>query len=141
MTIPHSKGGTRYNVKESVTIYDPVLVVLLEEMMDLKRSQGLLRVPIWTKNGTAFRKAFEKLTIFFGVQNMNFRGYSLRRGGATAYFQEYGLMERTLIRGRWSSIQVARLYICDALAQLPSLIATPRSQRLIAKYRAFWSTS
>lgn len=141
VTLPHSKGGTRHNVKESVTIFDPVLIVLLEEMLVAKRASGLMKVPIWTRNGTAFRKAFEKLTVFFGIQDMNFRGYSLRRGGATAYFRDCGLMEKTLLRGRWSSVQVARLYLCDALAQLPGLVASPRSQRLISRYRAFWSTS
>ena len=123
VTLPSSKGGTRHNVKESVTIFEPHLVVLLVELLDIKRRANLMRVPMWTKNGTAFRKAFHKLTVFFKVEHMNFRGYSLRRGGATAFFQDCGLMEKTLLRGRWNSVQVARLYLCDALAQLPDLVA------------------
>lgn len=53
-------------------------------------------VPIWEISGSSFRHAFFQLLRFFRITHLNFRPYSLRRGGATAYFQQCGLMERTL---------------------------------------------
>ena len=124
--LPHSKGVTRHNVRESVTIESPTVSVLLEELLWRKKRAGEFRVPIWTASGTKFRKEFQGLNETFKVSHLQFRGYSLRRGGATAYFRKYGLMEKTLLRGRWASIAVARLYLCDALAQLPSLVASSK---------------
>ena len=51
----------------------------------------------------------------------------------TAFFSETGLMEATLVRGRWASVNVARLYLC------PSLVATPPTRKLVSSYRVFWS--
>lgn len=137
--LPASKGGTRHNIKESVTIFDATLVVLLQDLLRRKKEKNLMRVPIWTRNGNAFRDEFSKLADFFGVSHLRFRGYSLRRGGATAFFNATGLMEKTLIRGRWASVSVAKLYLCDSLAQLPSLVASAHTQQLVKQYRAFWS--
>lgn len=47
--------------------------------------------------------------------------YSMRRGGATYLLQAGVPVETILVRGRWRSIAVARLYLEDGLAQLPSL--------------------
>ena len=141
VSLPASKGKSRHNSKESVTIEDKallLLLLLLKEMVIDKREQNLYRVPIWTGTGTAFRKALEKLFVFFQVQHLQFRGYSLRRGGATAFYAQTGNMER--MRGRWASVAVARLYLCDALSQLPVLVASKRAQELVCHYRAFWST-
>ena len=48
---------------------------------------------------------------------MGFKPYSLRRGGATAFFRATGSMEKTLDRGRWSSARVGRIYINDGIAK------------------------
>lgn len=139
VTLPVSKGGSRRDIQESVTIFDPTLILILLELLELKKSLNLYKVPIWTASGTAFRNAFYKLCGTFHVSHLNFRCYSLRRGGATAFFAECGLMEKTLLRGRWQSVSVARLYLCDALSQLPNLVASPATKALVAKYRAFFS--
>ena len=140
VSLPASKGKSRHNSKESVTIEDKALILLLKELVVDKRDQNLYRVPIWTGTGTGFRKALDKLFSFFQVQHLQFRGYSLRRGGATAFYAQTGNMERTLLRGRWASVAVARLYLCDALSQLPALVASKRTKELVSHYRAFWST-
>ena len=141
VTLPCSKGGTRHNVSESVTIENPEVRILLAEFLELRRANHSLRSPIWEGSGTSFRAEFQALVSFFHLTHLNFRGYSLRRGGATAYFRRCGLMEKTLLRGRWASVAVARLYLCDALSQLPHLTASRETQRLVNAYRAFWSTS
>ena len=51
------------------------------------------------------------------VESFGFKPYSIRRGGATAYFRVTRNMEATLDRGRWSSARVARIYINDGLAK------------------------
>eukprot|EP00438_Fugacium_kawagutii_P023130 Skav208787 [mRNA] locus=scaffold931:260209:264566:- [translate_table: standard] len=138
LRLPVSKGGSRNNIQESVTIEDPVVLLILKELLHVKRAQQLMRVPIWSASGSSFRIHFARLLTFFKVEHLQFRCYSLRRGGATAFFKATGSMERTLIRGRWQSIAVARLYLCDALAQLPDLTATPQTKKLVAHYRAFF---
>ena len=52
-----------------------------------------------------------------GVEECGFQPYSLRRGGATAYFRATRNMEAALDRGRWSSARVARIYLNDGLAR------------------------
>eukprot|EP00435_Cladocopium_sp_Y103_P055249 s1780_g18.t1 len=139
VTLPFSKGGSRHNIQESVTITDSKVLILLQEMVFLKKSQRRYRTAIWGRSGSAFRKELNALFTYFGVQDLGFRGYSLRRGGATAYFAKSGLMEKTLIRGRWASVAVAKLYLCDALAQLPHLVSSAKTRALVSEYRAFWS--
>ena len=68
------------------------------------------------------------MTRIFQVEHLRFRGYSLRRGGATAFFGRTGIMEKTLLRGRWASVSVARVCVMrwhSFLALLP--LPTPRS--------------
>lgn len=140
VTLPRSKGGVRHNTHESVTIVDPVLLLVLHEMLALKAAQRLTKVSIWTGSGSSFRNAFYKLCDYFQVRHLDFRCYSLRRGGATAFFASCGLMEQTLLRGRWQSVSVARLYLCEALSLLPKLVASPATAALIRQHRAFFST-
>ena len=140
VSLPASKGGTRHNMVESVTISDKFVLAVLHELKLLKQAQNLTQVPIWNASGTKFREAFKALCIFFRVNHMGFRGYSIRRGGATAFFQKTGSMEQTLLRGRWASVSVARLYLCDALSQLPALTASPHTRVLVQKFLTFWST-
>lgn len=129
-----SKGGLRHNVKESVTIECPVVRQVVLQMIDIQREAGLSAVPLWSHSGQAFRTAFYRLCKEFDVLHLNLRGYSLRRGGATAYFQKSGSMEKTLVRGRWASSGVARIYICDALSQLPKLKGTEKTRKMLKKF-------
>ena len=46
--------------------------------------------------------------------------------------QQTGSLERTLLRGRWSSISVARIYLCDALAQLPKSTCSMETKAQLA---------
>ena len=67
----------------------------------------------------------------YGLQSHQFRPYSLRRGGATALFQETNSMETVL---RWESSKVARVYITDGLSYLPSIRPTSTTTKLLAKF-------
>ena len=135
-----SKSGLRHNTKESVTIESPLVRAACLELLDRHRASQRSHLPIWSFSGSAFRNKFRQLCSLFHVLHLNFRPYSLRRGGATAYFMSCGLMEKTLIRGRWASSSVARIYLCDSLAQLPILKGTKETQSLVEKYLPFLSS-
>ena len=139
--IPKSKGGLRRNTVESITIEDTRVIDTLQELFDLKRALGLTKVPLWTFSGQAFRLLFYRTCRIFCVGHLNFRCYSLRRGGATAFFQSSGSMDKVLLRGRWQSANVARIYICDALSQLPSLQATGATKQMLQRYLPFFPST
>ena len=60
-----------------------------------------------------FAEALEAL----GLSQYGFRPYSLRRGGATAFYRATRNMPATIERGRWSTARIARIYINDGLAK------------------------
>lgn len=129
-----TKGGIRHNTKESVTIECPIVREVVLQTISIQKQRRLMNAPLWTASGQAFRSAFHRLCKQFDVLHLNFRGYSLRRGGATAYFQACGSMERTLLRGRWASSAVARIYLCDALSQLPKLKGTSKTRSMMKQF-------
>ena len=53
-----------------------------------------------------------------GLTSFGYRWYSLRRGGATYFFQRSGSMDLTLKRGRWDSPRTANLYITEGILSL-----------------------
>ena len=69
---------------------------------------------------------------WLGLEDVGFHPYSLRRGGATAYFRATRNMEATLDRGRWASARVARIYVNDGLAREVELRFDTRTQARLA---------
>lgn len=138
VTLHVSKGGSRRRVQESVTIDDPTVYLVLEELVALRKQQRQSHLPLWNASGSSFRKKFDDCLQHLMVGDLRFRPYSLRRGGATAFMQQTGSLERTLLKGRWSSISVARIYLCDALAQLPKLTCSLATKARLAHYNQFW---
>ena len=139
VSLPSSKSGVRNNSRESVVIRDPSTLEVVRSMLELRIDQGFPRTPCWDKSGSAFRSLFRKLTVELDITALNLRPYSLRRGGATYEMQSHGLMERTLIRGRWKNSNVARLYICEGLAMVPRLTMTLRAKFLVAQYSSVFT--
>ena len=138
VSLPSSKSGVRNNSRESVSLSDPITIDTVQAMLDLRNLQGFSNVPCWTGSGTAFRTLFKDGLDQLGLTALGFRPYSLRRGGATLEMQTHGLMERTLIRGRWKNSNIARLYICDGLALLPSLRMSWSSKLKIAQFSSIF---
>lgn len=133
LSIPRSKSGQRRNSKESVAIYDLYTLELARLMVKECRDKGHWLAPCWRFSGSRFRE-FYGLSKYFGVEHLGLKCYSIRRGGATSDFQKHGLMERTLIRGRWASTGVARLYITDARSQIPKLTISKDSKKKLQEY-------
>lgn len=138
LSLPSSKSGICNNSKESVSIRDPCTIETVQAMLDLRFQQGFPNSPCWPFSGSAFRSLFRRILDGLGLGELNFRPYSLRRGGATYEMQTHGLMEKTLIRGRWRNSNIARLYICDGLAMLPALKMTLSAKFNVAKFSAIF---
>ena len=80
-----------------------------------------------------FRRLFNEIKLLLGCPD-GISVYSLRRGGATWSFLNHGSMERTLLRGRWSSSATARIYLQDAVAGVSDLKLGNEIRRLLRQY-------
>lgn len=139
LSLPSSKSGLRNNTKESVSLSDPLTIQTVRAMVDAKFSLHLENVACWNKSSSSFRSLFQQILEKLELSSLSFRPYSLRRGGATFEMQSHGLMEKTLIRGRWKNSNVARIYICDGLSILPKLRMSWSSKQLVAAYSAVFT--
>ena len=139
VSIPSSKSGIRNNSRESVRLFDFITVETTKSMVAILKSQGLDKVPCWGQSGSTFRSLFQQILEHLHVADLQFRPYSLRRGGATHEMGVHGLMEKVLIRGRWKNSNVARLYLCDGLAMIPTLRMSWAARMAIAKYSSVFT--
>lgn len=137
----NSKTGRRRNVQEVVTLEDPKVRQVVKTLLEIRAATFSMNLPVWRGTGSAFRAKFDQYIRYFRVSHLGFRPYSLRRGGATAYFQWCGSMERTLVRGRWNSPSVAKIYICDGLSQLPNLCIDSGTKQFIRAHSSLFTTS
>ena len=72
------------------------------------------------------------------MEAFGFRPYSLRRGGATAFYRATRNMPATIERGPWSTLRVARIYINDGLAKEIDLqFSTDQQARLLSRATIF----
>lgn len=131
VSLSETKTGLRNAAKETVRIDNPLALEMLQAVVKIKREQNLDRVPIWTKSAQNFRNVLAHHIKRFDLQNHKFRPYSLRRGGATFLFQSTGSMETALLRGRWASNKVARIYLSDGLSFLPGLRFSGKAKEML----------
>ena len=137
LTLEFTKTGKRDAATESVVFEDEFTLLALQECLILRKGQGLSAVPIWTTSAANFRNKFAFYMRRFNLEQHAFRPYSLRRGGATAIFQETGSMELALLKGRWQSVRVAKIYLTDGLSFLPGLSFTPKARALLQQWKPF----
>lgn len=133
VSLHESKTGQRTGSKEAVALRDRLTLQLLETLVSVQSpSPGDL---LWPHSAQSFRQTFRKMSDYFGVQALQLKPYSLRRGGATFLLQSGTRLEVILLRGRWKSLGVARLYLQDGLAQLPAL----RLSKVVQRHFAGWA--
>ena len=125
-----TKTGVRRQVDENVVVQHPGTVAICRTVLELF---GRTQSKLWNRSTPDFKTQFKLLLKFFHLPR-SFRPYSLRRGGATEDFRQHGLMERSLLRGRWGSSGAARQYIQEGLSMLTKLSLSPPSQALLAHY-------
>ena len=132
VSLPFTKSGQRLkNVPEAVVITDPLLLTYLRVLLPRLEPHDYL----YPGKNANFRAAFRRLCLATRLPAVTptWRPYSLRRGGATAHFMEFGSLDRTALRGRWQSTSTARVYINEAVATLATITTTPYQQREIVK--------
>ena len=132
VTIRSSKSGLRFNIDESVAVYD-FTILRLWELCHIARALAPSDF-VWNRSAASFRKLFYEAIHFFQLDDLNFAPYSIRRGGATHSFQISQSLESILLRGRWRALSVARIYIEAGQAELSQLQLSRRSQSLISAY-------
>eukprot|EP00438_Fugacium_kawagutii_P018907 Skav236693 [mRNA] locus=scaffold847:329297:333620:- [translate_table: standard] len=132
ITIGASKSGLRFNIEESVRILDPTIFQLWELL--LVKHQGVPGGTIWPASGTSFRSLFAEALFQLGLLPQKFQPYSLRRGGATHHFAIGTPLDAILIRGRWRSLAVARLYLQDGHSQLTQISLSSSAWALINRF-------
>ena len=134
----YTKTGLRRAVDENVMIHHVATILICEAVFANKRDED----PLWSRQAQSFRENFRRLLKFFGLPPM-FRPYSLRRGGATDDFRSHGLMERTLLKGRWGTSLAVRQYIQEGLSDLTRLRVQEKTAQLLQTYidRLAWGPS
>ena len=68
-----------------------------------------------TTSAAKFRSVWKDVVQHLGLQDFNYLPYSIRRGAATAAYNEGTTFDELLERGRWRHIATARLYLDQAL--------------------------
>lgn len=132
-----TKSGQRNNAAEMVMLNDPFTVELLTALLEDRRAQHLHLAPVWLGTAQKFRDEFSRYCKRFDITQLSFRPYSLRRGGATWVFQSSGSMEMALLKGRWSSARVAKIYISDALSFLPGMTFSSQAEYMLRAWDPF----
>ena len=120
-----SKSGKRTGEKEMVVVESNTAVRWLK----IACSGISLEDNLLYRGERFFRKLFYELVALFQVEGF-LTVYSLRRGGATWNFLFHGSMEKTLLRGRWSSTSTARIYLQDSAATVSHLQLSKAQQRM-----------
>jgi hypothetical protein len=120
-----TKTSKRKASDECVVVESMFAIKVLKKACMLRR----MGQTVLARSPAQARALFKKLLQLFDLSATDYNLYSLRRGGATAYFFKTGSMEKTLATGRWESTSTARIYIQDAAAQLGELSLT--NQQLV----------
>lgn len=116
LSLGMTKGGKRHGASESVVLGYEDAYRFTQRWTDIAPSSApLARTP--AKWRSLFSQALEAL----GLQDHEFRPYSLRRGGATFWFQRHQSMDQILVQGRWHTPKSARIYLNEGLAVLAQM--------------------
>ena len=114
LNLPDTKSGKRSHKTESVTVTD-------RRLLAFGQSLQVGKLPGDTFLGfkaATFRKRFRQVMVELEFDKLYLLPYSLRRGGATAHFRAGHSLHRTCLRGRWTSMSTARIYVNEALQDL-----------------------
>ena len=136
-----TKTGKRDNVAEMVSFFDDFTKETLTAFQDFRRANNTFLTPIWSFSGQNFRDQFKRYMKKSDLLAHNFRPYSLRRGGATHTFQQSGSMEMALLKGRWGSSRVARIYIADGVSYLPGMTFSKQASTFLSTWDPFSTDS
>ena len=114
---------TKTTGASAVPISDQVIIQLLK-VYTQRRKPGDFFMP---QSPREFRLIFDAAIQAVGLPN-SFKPYSLRRGGASSFFQATGNYDRTMELGNWRHLSTAKIYINTALLELTQsqVLSSPR---------------
>ena len=111
-----TKSGKRAGASESITLH---VAELLRRLWHWK--QGCKNQDLLVPSSSKWRSLFSQCLHELHLESFNFRPYSLRRGGATFWFQKHTSFDKLLVMGRWQAARTARIYLNEGLAMLAEL--------------------
>ena len=111
-----TKAGARQGAAESITLHEESVLGPLYRWKQRARPVDFL-----TPKAHAWRSLFADAIEALRLSPLEFRPYSLRRGGATFWFNQHGSFDRLLVQARWAASKTARIYLNDGLAQLADM--------------------
>ena len=111
-----TKAGKRQGAAESVTVHAEDVCRRLYAWKQICKGEASL-----TGAAHSWRKRFADVLAAVGLDQFDFRPYSLRRGGATHYFQLHGRFDSLLVLGRWQSAATARIYLNEGMSVLTEM--------------------
>ena len=109
-----SKIGVRKGFIEHILIEDSLVNTIFYGACHRVSRDEL----IFGYNYNHFRMLIRQLSHETGVTFLGYRPYSFRRGGASWEFKLNGSTDRAFHRGRWVSLNAAKLYLTEALASV-----------------------
>eukprot|EP00438_Fugacium_kawagutii_P036604 Skav217814 [mRNA] locus=scaffold889:91866:92831:+ [translate_table: standard] len=116
ISLGFTKSGKRAGAAESVTLHvQDVLKKLWAWKAQARPNQKL--VP----SISGWRKLFKQCLEALKLAQFEFRPYSLRRGGATFWFNCHNSFDKLLVMGRWQAARTARIYLNEGLAMLTEM--------------------
>ena len=105
INLGYTKAGQRKGQKEIVTCRNPQLCILAKMIVkDLAPGDYIYQKVMYN-----YRSEFYRVLKNIGLDELNFKPYSLRRGGATAAFRKGASWERIAETGRWRAHQTMRI--------------------------------
>lgn len=128
-----TKMGKRRNMREYVSIVDPVIVSWA------RRIQGTGGF-IFPRSSYLFRRTFEKVLRVLGFNKGAYLPYSIRRGGATCHWCHHRSIADTQFLGRWSNQKTCRIYVCEGEKAIANLVRTAFQQRQVSSFRDYFAS-
>ena len=120
-----TKSGKRHGAAESIVLGFDMVVNFLKQWKGLASSTTPL-----AKSSANWRGLFHQALVALKLETWGFRPYSLRRGGATWWFQRHQNLDQILIQGRWSAPRTAKVYLNEGLAVLAEMKLPPTHRSL-----------
>ena len=117
ISMAHTKVGQRNAAFEASVMLDPMIPALYRRARAMIPPETGEDFYIFAGSEARFYELFHLALEELGLTELGFRPYSLRRGGATAYYRATRNMPATIERGRWATVRVARIYVNDGLAK------------------------
>ena len=105
------KTAARTGHVETVVVEDPMVLLLLMAVCQMKAPMELL----FSGSSHRFRMLWSWGIDAIGFSSEVYKPYAIRRGGATDDWAKFMDAAKLLMRGRWGSINTAKIYAVEGL--------------------------